>query len=287
VITYIDNSVIFQQLSRNYPGSAFYAVQNGMRNWEFQDDSIKRTVSLTNFICFGQNEIDLAKKCGHSIDNFFPVGSIKGSFFRYSLSKIPHEKEFDVCLISQYRNSIMEGGEYPDFKQGLEIIEQYLKRFCEKYPVKVCVALNSENRDEIEYFSRVFGGKAILIRNSEERIHGCCFSTYYTMDKSRVVITLLSTAGVEAFGWGEKVLFCNFTGNDVYNIMDEDFFILNEPDYNKFEEKLVTLIRMSDLEYRSLTQTSREYLMNYNPDLQVHEFIKKLISDTISRKTIG
>jgi surface carbohydrate biosynthesis protein len=282
VITYIDNSVLFQWLSRRYPNSDFYAIQNGIRIWELTETSMERKISMPNLICFGQNEIDQSKKHGHVIDNFFPVGSFKGSFFRYTVLKKPQEKQFDICFISQYRYSIMTGDEYPFIKKGHDILEQYLKRFAEKNSLLFCVALNSENTDEYEYFSKIFGNKVTLIRDSKKNIDGTSFSTYFAMDQSKVIVTLLSTAGIEAFGWGAKVLFCNFSGNESYNFTVEGINSINIPNYDIFEQKLLNLLYADDTEYLALTLTSRTYMMNYNPDLKVHEFVKNLISDSIS-----
>ena len=46
-----------------------------------------RIISMPNFFCFGNYEVNLYKKHEHDVDNFYPVGSLKASYYKSCLSK--------------------------------------------------------------------------------------------------------------------------------------------------------------------------------------------------------
>jgi hypothetical protein len=107
VLTYIDNSDLFQALSRiDTSGRVYFAVQNGTRTVFCVRDSLAFTstpvISMTNFFCFGQHDIDLYRAHGHLIDRYLPVGSLVGGFYGAVEAHPRSEFEFDLCLVSQW-----------------------------------------------------------------------------------------------------------------------------------------------------------------------------------------
>ena len=102
-------------------------------------------------------------------------------------------------------------------------------------------------------------------------------STYFTMDRSVVVLSVYSTAVREAFGWGKKVLFCNFTGNEDYSSPRDGLWSLNEPDYEIFKDRLNYIYNMDMEKYIEMTRGYSKYLMNYDFKNPAHQVIRNMI----------
>jgi len=280
VITFIDNSSTFNDLSENYRNAEFIAIQNGSRGTDNLVDSLplingkKIRYNLSHFVCFGQNEVDIYKKFEHTIIHAYPVGSLKAGYYRERIDIKKVQWHYNICLISQYRESIMEGTSYPEIKRGLLILFDFLKRFVQENGVKFCIAMcPADTEKQRRFYQNFFGDQVELIQQKPSSY----FSSYEAMDSSTLSLTQDSTLGLEAFGFGKKVLFCNFTEDDRYNINCPDLCKITTIDYNLFSQKLKNLLLMDQKEYLEQTETDRKYLMNYNPDFPAHLVVRQLI----------
>ena len=279
-ITFIDNSPFFDRMSDLIDSVYFYAVQNGTRVInEFTDYEKTGLTSVQNFLCFGQNEIDIYRKSGSQIKNFHPVGSLKGSIYQYYLNQKLNTKKYGLCLVSQYRSSIIESDEYPEIKIGIEILNEYLSRFIKEMGLKACIATASESQNEFKYFHRFFGNQVDYYPFNREK-----FSTYEAMDCSDVIISFYSTAALEAVGWGKKVFLCNYSMKPEYSFTFSDVCTTDVIEYDVFKKKLIELINLSSEEYNDLTRSKQKYVMNYNPDYPVNLYLRELILDHIDEK---
>ena len=102
-------------------------------------------------------------------------------------------------------------------------------------------------------------------------------STYSAMDRSAVVVAFCSTAALEAFGWGKKVLFCNLF-KDITQFLPEDgLWAVQEPDYEVFKTKLNRLRGIEEAEYREATKEYARYLMSYDFRMPAHKYIKDML----------
>jgi surface carbohydrate biosynthesis protein len=246
-----------------------------------EKDGIREKMSMPNFLCFGQNDVDNYIKYGHTIDCFHIVGSLSGGFYKYGLKRIPEKNLFDICLVSQYRDGIFSDQMtfmvdikfYIKFKNGYMILLEFLRKFIAENNLSFCVATANRSQKEYEFYRKIFGDRAVIIRQHEYDN----LSTYEAMDASKVIVELDSTSGVEAFGWGKKVLFCNFTDDDTRNFHFEGICSINNTDYNIFKEKLTGLLTINDEQYQQSTLEQRKYMMNYNPELPAHVYMKNII----------
>lgn len=287
VITYTDNNPSFQWLSRNYPFATFYAVQNGVRNKYDLYDSLKnpdqtiRKMSMTNFICFGQNDEKNYKQYGHEIDHFYSKGSLKGSYFQSCIKKNVQTCHYDICFVSQYRHEIFKKTSFPAFKNASGELFKLLKKYIEHHHPVTCIALSTSSEDEKEFYSEIFGDLVTLIPQDNSD----CFSTYRAMDCSETIVTLSSTAALEAFGWGKKVLFCNYFENyEIAELYQGGLCSITQKEYKIFEKTLSRLCTMKKSEYEEITCELREYMMAYDPNEPLHIFLRKLIADSIESK---
>jgi surface carbohydrate biosynthesis protein len=289
VLTFIDNDPTFCWLSKAYPEADFYAIQNGVRCslnlWDLLpgNSDQKERFELTNFICFGQNESVIYPKYGHKIDHYHIVGSLKGSYYKYYLGNEGETEKYDLCLVSQFRYEIFFENAHQFFLHASTALHQLLKQYLDNNPnITFCIALGTKLPEEAEYYQKVFGDRTRLFFQNENNF----YSTYQAMNSSKVVIEIDSTSGVEAFGWGKKVLFCNFLNEPSYDFyfFEQPLLSISIPEYPAFAEKLTEIIQMDDKQYQELTKEDRKYLMNYDPDNPVNLYIRTLILARINKE---
>ena len=100
------------------------------------------------------------------------------------------------------------------------------------------------------------------------------------MEQSNVILDFFSTASIEAFGWGKKILHCDFTNSNKYNDYDP-MIMFTEPDFNAFEKRLDKLRSESNLDYLKRTKQYAQFLMNYHHNNSPHTFINNKIKEFI------
>lgn len=278
VITFIDNNCIFHVVRQLYTEAEFYAIQNGVRlksdvrDLSRQIPRLGNTSSMSNFVCFGEYEVNLYRKSGYSVDKFHPVGALIGGYYWSQVRPPDLRIEFTLCLISQWRRQVMLGNRWPEQKKGFLTLSNYLLNFINENEIYFCIAAASNAKEELEYYKNTFADKAVIIPNNIEQ-----FSTYFAMDKSKIILTNSSTAGYESFGWGKKVLFCNFSGDNEYDFPVSGLNSINIDCYEEFKSKLKYLIEIGDAEYYRLTKNSRKYVMNYNFNMPAHNYMREII----------
>ncbi len=279
IVTYIDNSYAFQFISRRYKEGYFLAVQNAVRcagdvrDWLPPYPEPASVFSMPVLCCFGNYERDLYKKYGHQVDEFYPLGSLKGGYYKSQIAQECQKKEFDLCLISQWHNNRILAQELPpEIGIGLKNLDAYLKRYLKEKKLTFCIALRSSEPEEGEYFISQYGSHAHLVKSDKKNM-----ASYRAVDKSSVAVALDSTLAREAFGWGAKVLFCNLSGDDIYTFPCPGFWSVSELGYELFKNRLDHIISLSEEEYRSQTRESAAYVMNNDPQKPPQDYIRKLI----------
>lgn len=280
VLTYLDDSAFFHFVSRKYRSAQFYAITNGFRvTYPVVIGPDDPKISMPNLICHGKLQEDLYRRYGHHIDNFHLVGSLQGGYYRAEMAADDNSIDFDLCLVSQCIRTIMskarivKGSTLSETRKAIMTLDAFLVRYLEENDITFCVALRRETPFEIAYFSRVYGEKAVLIMNKR-----LSMSTYRAMERSSVIVTTHSSAAVEAYEWGKKVLFTNFSGTDSCKIPVADACYLDENSYLAFKKKLDFVRSLSEDEYHALTRNNRNYLSNYNPEYPAHIFVRDLVN---------
>jgi hypothetical protein len=156
-----------------------------------------------------------------------------------------------------------------------------LSKYLKEYNLKAAIIMRSEPNspdrdipvygDEKEYYKSMYPNSTNIIDpDFKER------NIYKIMDQSGIIITSGSTAAREAFGWGKKVLYCDFTGTDLYNDY-EPVILFTIDDYEAFKAKMNELSLMSYDEYAEKTKKYAAYLMSYNQAIPPHLFIRRKI----------
>lgn len=277
VMTWVDDSRAFHYISLIYKNAEFFAVSNGFR-YEYPavipENGYK--ISMPHYICYGQFEVDLYKKYGHQIKNYHPVGPVIGSYFKTELSNNAEAFQFDLCLVSQCEPTIVEGAIYPEIRKAITKLNEFLIRYIAEYGVKLRIALRSTDIRERHYFESLYGNTVTMTQKEDNWL-----ATYEAMEQSETVVVFDSTAAVEAYGWGKKVLFTNYSGTDRYKIPVSEACFTSEADYIQFRNKLNKIRAMTTIEYRELTATNRKYIVNYDPLSPAHIYVRRLVLEAL------
>lgn len=292
VVTFMDNDIFFQALSRDYPRAAFIAVQNGVKplesvtspprhplGWLPEPPKMGSKISLPELFCFGLYEEEIYKRYGHEVDRFHPVGSLVGGYYKSEISDGSGRIDYDVLLVSQFRASISNDGAFSYLKKGLDTLHDFLARYAKTRPLRFAVAFCSKDPAERAYFEGIFGKDVAMVPYAREEL-----STYAAMDRAKVVVSLSSAAAYEAVGWGKKVFFCNFTGTPARDCPRSGFWSIESPDYPRFKEKLDRLLAMDQAEFERLTADTRRYLMNFDPHRPAHAVVRERVLEALAAK---
>lgn len=282
VITYIDNSYVFQQLTKHDDKIRFLAIQNGNRLLDRDNPPDKPKIFLKEFACIGRYEIDQYKMHGAQVRNFYPIGTLKDAFYRRGLVENSTKKIYDICLVSQIRPGLQK--KYTERLESFNLIVSFVKKFSETYNLSVCVAMRTHperNLDlynwEDKWFRLTLGSKVVLYPNKLEE-----YTTYQLSDQSVITVGMHSTAMREAFGRRNRILSCNFSGNSTYDFQVDGPWALNVPDYSAFEERMLNLLNIEENDYARISNNAVSYLFGYDVKYPADKFLVDLISDAIS-----
>ena len=232
---------------------------------------------MPHLFCFGEVEKDVYQAYGHMVDHFHPIGSIKAGYYFTEMVRERPAIEFDICIVSQWATAVMLDGAYPEIKRSLEIMDGFLARYLKEHALRLCIALRESTPEEIAYFERHYAGEAVLIPQNYEAM-----STYAAIDQSAIIVVLDSTVGREAYGLGKKVLFCNFTGHDMYDTPAHPSCFVNQERYETFNDRLEWIRHENPSRYYLTTVTAASYLMTNLPDQPAHTLMRKALRSAIS-----
>ncbi len=283
VVTFIDNSLLFQRVASLLHGSMrFLAIQNGVRMLSRDNPLGSRPIFHSEFACLGERDIEEYRSHGAEVKYFYPIGSLKDSYFRATNPTPPKQKRFDLCLISQIKRQHYQ--HYPKTMESLELLAKHLRRFCEAHDTALCVAARRHPKGkgdlfdwESQWFRDHLGERAEVIPNEV-----AAFTSYALVDASRVSLALHTTLIHEGFGRGNRVLACNFTGDDRYSFPILGAWSLTDPSYEAFEKRLLNLLKMSDVEYLEQTGEWPSFLIGYRANCPTHVFLQQLFADAVA-----
>ncbi|MDH4164580.1 MAG: hypothetical protein OEW15_18105, partial [Nitrospirota bacterium] len=276
VVTWIDNYPMFHWLCDHYQDAEFIAIQNGSRTRvEFR--GLTTPYRINHFFCFGNYERDLYAEFGHRIDNYYPVGSVLGGYYRYVTAinrSVSDKQKYDICIVSCWRGNIGNGPDVQMTMKAMHKMDSLLARYIRVNNLTACIALRSEPvsadriipvyGDEKEYFQSIYPEQVVCIDpDFKER------NIYPIMDDSSLIVSIASTALREAFGWGKKALYFDFTGTILYNDFDPAI-VCRDDDYELLKHRLDDLRRMPLEVYRASTRSYASYIMNYQETYPPH-----------------
>ncbi len=280
VITLTDNSQQLHWLSRKFKSATFLTIQNGNRP-KFQLDN-KQKQFHKHFFSFGNNDMDRYKRFGHTIECFYPVGSVKASIYKMKNKNL--NIEYDISVISQYDEEIFQKTKFEDRIKwkSMEKMHKFLNRYIEENNVKAALLLRRNNHNaeyEIKYFDKLYKNNILYIKNDMKKM-----DAYRSVEKSDVIVDFYSTLSIEAFSWGKKILLCDFTNSDDYN--DHNSTIMfREPNYEAFKVRLNELRNEPYDEYQRRTKKYSAYIMNNDLKNPPFKIIRKIIDNHLQKNS--
>ena len=282
VVTYHDNSAVVHMAARYCRAARFLAIQNGGRLLE-RDHPVGRSpqIYLREFACLGRLDVDQFERHGARVETYYPVGSLKDSYYRARRKGAAVVKDFDICLPSQFKPGARFT--FSERLDGFAVLAAHVRRFCKAHETTLCVPLRTHPTLhpawyawEVRYLEQLLGHCGRLCPNDPE-----AFTTYALVDRSRVSIGMHTTVLREAFGRGNRVLSCNYTGNPVYTFPLPGPWTLTDPAYEAFEQRLLWLLNASEDEYSSACGDLPSYLIAYDEAMPTHAFLERLIADAV------
>lgn len=281
-ITFVDNARLFYEVSRRYGGSRFLAIQNAARyDTNHLSPALAREIHIPEFACFGEFEKNLYLKKGATVGKFYPIGSLNDAYYRERHASRHKVKEYDVCVVAEPAPGWDEL-EGPGFEDAIGNIAKYAVEFCKKHEKRLCIAGKRDPgavRDSEQlWYEKYIGTEVEIIPRVREE-----FTTYGLVDRSAVSIAFISSALQEGMGRGNRVLFCNFTGDQLWSFPIDGIWRLNDATYEAFERRMLELLEMSDAEFQRLSSPIKSQVMNYDEKNPTHIFLKKLIAEAVER----
>jgi len=213
IIPFIDKCSRLARSSKNCRQFSFISIQNGARL--SYASTPKSTYHCQHLFYFGKHEINMFPKMEYYAENFYPLGSLVSSL--YFNSNLNNNKEkYDLLIVSCWRGNIGFPKDVKETMRSMKIMDELLAKYINSRNIKAALILRSEENNqhwympeigmnEYDYFKNIYGDSTDLIMNdfSERPI-------YKLIQQSHMVVSVLSTALVEAFGFGKKALFYNF-----------------------------------------------------------------------------
>jgi surface carbohydrate biosynthesis protein len=287
VVTLIDNNELFCWLSKTCRKLPFISIQNGSRLSYAAGDN--KEYHSQHFFCFGEHEKCLFPKLGYKVENFYPVGSLIASLhFDYRISN-QYEK-YDLLVVSTWRGNIGFPEDVRDMMQSMRIMDQLLARYIRSKSIRSSVILRSERGSEHwfmpeigvseeDYYREIYGNSIeILETNLYEH------NIFPIIQQSHLIVSCLSTALLEAYGIGKKILYCNFTGTNIYHCDLDSKIVTEESDWEKFSDRLDDLLAKTPEDYNRLHRETMKYYMSFPEQLATYDIIANKINEIVNNK---
>ncbi len=267
VITFIDNSSTFGWLAKHCDNFSFIAVQNGSRlSYAANPNS---GFYVPHYFCFGTHEQELFPKLDYKVDHYYPVGSLIASLHLSPKEQV--EEKYDLLIVSSWRGNIGYDQDVQDTMRSMKIMDQLLARYIKDNNVNAAVIYRTERGSEHwimpeiglseeEYYQEIYGNSIEYIDTDfSER------NVFPLMQNSHLIVSCLSTAAIEVYGLGRKVLYCNFSGKNYYHQDIDNEILTTDSNYKNFSEKLNSIYKLSYKDYINTNKELMKYYMSY-PD---------------------
>ncbi len=291
VLTFIDNSGLFQTLSRLDKTRVYFAIQNGTRTLACVRDYLPKSphpyahISMTNFFCFGDRDVQLYRKHGHTIDSCIPVGSLIGGYYKSVISTGKKERKYDLCYVSQWHGHFYKeivGEDYSAImsrRVGAAIsgLNRLLSRLLAETDLTMLICPRNDDDAEREFYRSLFGERVTIFKSDRND-----FSTYRAAEQCELTVALNSTTLCEVFAWRQKVLWCNVTNDEHYRMPEAGISYFDGDDYQALKNRVITLLETPKADYQRMITEQSRFINNYDSVNPPHEIIRTAIGNALS-----
>ena len=192
------------------------------------------------------------KKCGNA-SKITVVGGLGNALYLSEGHNI--EKQYDICIISNFKDAY--GNSLANAK-----LYSVLNDICLELGYSVCFAgrFTSESAigsmNERRYVESCFGDGISFFPRSGR-------STYVLSDSSSVTIGDFTTALLESFGRGGKIIAANPSTLPELDFLVTGVWTLSKYDYESVKQKLLEILSVSQSEWLEATSYQRESLSHH------------------------
>ena len=242
VITTIDNSITFSKLTKYFENKIkFIAIQNATRGDFYENPEAHNSLLyFTNYMGMSNFDHDLMKTKNIKVKNFFAIGSIRNSYFKYFI--YPQKKHLKNVSHS---------------KAVFKIID-FLSRYVKKYKKSIVIQskATSKNLIEKEFYDEKFKDTNYEISWKDNDN----YNSYQSISSSDLIIGAPSTLLRESSVYPNSKLICfNSEKKDKKNPFSLTNFILDMT-FEEFEKKLNLTFENGKNDVSAKTNNS-EYIM--------------------------
>jgi len=272
VITFIDNSVLFQKLDRRlHDCFTFIAVQNGSRG-ELLSRENTRNIFHSHLITFNKLQSHLYFLAGATVQRFESLGSFR---LNHYLSVTPKALEcpidYDLCIVSNFKPN-------PDYIREYKEFTIFACEVAVKKGWRIIVSLRSSSNNlvdgEVDFFSAIRALSPLKIKLLLAS-RGTGSSSYCAALGSRIVLGLNTSVLKEMLPY-RRILSVNPTNDKRYDFpITGPLSLCGESYRNDFSIRLNWLVTMSDDDYTELT---REHYSDLFPEYSHAEGLRRLVA---------
>lgn len=282
VITFIDNCGIFGWLSKNCRQFPFISIQNGCRlSYASNNESNYYSQHL---FCFGKHEENLFPKINYNVENFYPSGSLTTSLFYDNNS---FKEYYDILIISTWRGNIGFPKEVQDTMNSMRKMDQLLSRYLNERNLRAAVILRTEENskdwyipeigiNEKDYYTSIYSDLIEIIPNDFNKR-----PIYPMIQKSRMIVSTLSSALLEGFGMGKKALYYNFCESNEYHKDFDSLIVSNNTNFKQFSKEIDDILAMSANQYKNQYKNLQKYYMSFPDDNSTKDYIRKKVASIV------
>ena len=296
IVTSIDNSFKFSDLAKLLKKKIkFVAIQNANRfdyavnDYLFMKKIIKKDLNkifynIPNLCCFGQDEIDNAKKYNLNIKNFFKVGSIRiANFFRYlEINKFKlNVEKYDICLISEPQPGLNARLRSQDIEESFILPVKFTIKYVKNHNLKFVFAQKSiynstRNLEEINFLKKYLTKEEFefLLNNSPKKKD--FYSSYLHLFQSKIAIGFTSTLLRSKLGCKEKILSVNCSSEGIFDFPINGICVLKSNYFNDFSSRVSKILKMNIEEYLKELEKPTEYVMAFDKKVSTINQINNL-----------
>lgn len=291
MVSLIDNTEFFGYCSDLVGQKRTIAIQNGLRlpdyEWEYSIERFRRLLQPDGYqhdiyVAWGDWDAERYVRLGGTAREIVVAGSLMDSIHRKNSLPRPGSSLIGVLEMRNPEGLFFNRARFPgqneqtmtSYSKSIAVLYQYLKRFCDSNSIRPLVILNSTHElgSQLGLLSHVYSGPKDLHYD-----FGNTLGSYDAIDSCHVVVGVLSSLLVEAFGRSRRVLAFNPSGNPDINFPIDGIWSLTDDSYDAFEERLSSIMNMSTDEWNRFTGTLPQHLVAYNPSRPTDLVIRELV----------
>tara|TARA_B110000008_G_scaffold81897_1_gene83715 strand:+ start:288 stop:1430 length:1143 start_codon:yes stop_codon:yes gene_type:complete len=215
------------------------------RNIRDMEPSIARNPELAHYYVWGENDKKDLVSIGQLEKNIHVIGSMLSGIHNLTHKGENSTEKYDICIISTIQEVEDKEGE-----KNEDILLKFTFDYLTSNPnLRICIASRQtvekgKKRERNFYSGRLRGIQLDFIESDVDNL-----SSYKAISSSKIVIAQNSSLGLEAMGWGHKVLFCQPNKLSFWTPDDLTYSVI---DYNqdRFNSLLGELFEIPVSQYR-------------------------------------